>query len=64
MTDRPILFSAPMINAILREIAAPGTGKTLARQTLQHKRSRQPRSPRPQPRPRKRRCRWTCRTDG
>ena len=34
MTDRPILFSAPMINAILREIAAPGTGKTQTRRVL------------------------------
>lgn len=34
MTDRPILFSAPMINAILREIAAPGTGKTVTRRVL------------------------------
>ena len=31
MTDRPILFSAPMIRAILREIEAPGTGKTQTR---------------------------------
>lgn len=34
MTDRPILFSAPMIRAILREIAAPGTGKTMTRRVL------------------------------
>lgn len=34
MTDRPILFSAPMIRAILREIAAPGTGKTQTRRII------------------------------
>lgn len=34
MTDRPILFSAPMGQAILREIAAPGTGKTQTRRLL------------------------------
>lgn len=34
MADRPILFSAPMIRAILREIAAPGTGKTQTRRVL------------------------------
>lgn len=34
MTDRPILFSGPMIRAILREIAAPGTGKTQTRRVL------------------------------
>lgn len=31
MADRPILFSAPMVRAILREIAAHGTGKTQTR---------------------------------
>lgn len=31
MADRPILFSAPMIRAILREIEKPGTGKTQTR---------------------------------
>ena len=34
MTDRPILFSAPMVRAILREIEAPGTGKTKTRRVL------------------------------
>lgn len=34
MTDRPILFSAAMVLAILREIAAPGTGKTQTRRVL------------------------------
>lgn len=32
--DKPILFSAPMILAILREIEAPGTGKTQTRRVL------------------------------
>lgn len=31
MTDKPILFSAPMVQAILREIREPGTGKTQTR---------------------------------
>ena len=34
MSDRPILFSAPMIRAILREIEAPGTGKTQTRRVM------------------------------
>lgn len=34
MTDHPILFSAPMIRAILREVAAPGTSKTQTRRIL------------------------------
>lgn len=31
MSDLPILFSAPMVRAILREIEQPGTGKTQTR---------------------------------
>lgn len=31
MTDLPIPFKAPMVRAILREIKAPGTGKTMTR---------------------------------
>ena len=34
MADKPILFSGSMIRAILREIAAPGTGKTVTRRVL------------------------------
>jgi hypothetical protein len=34
MTDRPILFSAPMVRAILREIERPGAGKTQTRRVL------------------------------
>lgn len=34
MIDRPILFSAPMVRAILREIEQPGTGKTQTRRVL------------------------------
>lgn len=34
MTVRPILFSAPMIRAILREIEKPGTGKTQTRRII------------------------------
>lgn len=42
MTDRPILFSAPMIRAILREIEQPGTGKTMTRRLAKD----EPRCPR------------------
>lgn len=31
MTDRPIIMSAPMVRALLREVEAPGTGKTMTR---------------------------------
>lgn len=31
MTDRPIIYSAPMIQALLREVEEPGTGKTMTR---------------------------------
>ena len=34
MTDVPILFSAPMVRALLREIAEPGTGKTETRRII------------------------------
>lgn len=34
MTDKPILFSAPMVRALLREIETPGTGKTQTRRVL------------------------------
>lgn len=34
MADRPILFSAPMVRAILREIKQPGTGKTQTRRII------------------------------
>lgn len=34
MSDKPILFSAPMVLAILREIKQPGTGKTQTRRVL------------------------------
>lgn len=34
MADKPIPFSAPMVRAILREIEAPGTGKTQHRVIL------------------------------
>lgn len=34
MTDHPILFSAPMIRALLREIDAPGMGKTQTRRII------------------------------
>lgn len=33
-TDKPILFSAPMIRALLREARQPGTGKTQTRRVL------------------------------
>ena len=34
MTIKPIIFSGPMIRAILREIEAPGTGKTQTRRIV------------------------------
>lgn len=34
MADLPILFSAPMVRAILREIEQPGSGKTQTRRVL------------------------------
>ena len=34
MADRPILFSAPMVQAILREIQSPGAGKTQTRRVM------------------------------
>lgn len=34
MADLPILFSSPMVRAILREIDRPGTGKTQTRRVL------------------------------
>lgn len=34
MADLPILFSAPMVRALLREIERPGTGKTQTRRVL------------------------------
>lgn len=35
MADRPIAFSTPMVQALLREIAKPGTGKTQTRRMIQ-----------------------------
>jgi len=34
MADLPILFSAPMVRALMREIEAPGTGKTQTRRVM------------------------------
>lgn len=34
MTDRPMLFSAPMIRALHREATEPGTGKTQTRRVI------------------------------
>lgn len=34
MADKPILFSGPMVRALLREIATPGEGKTQTRRAL------------------------------
>lgn len=34
MTEHPMLFSPPMISALLREATEPGTGKTQTRRTL------------------------------
>ena len=34
MADRPIIFNAPMVRAILREIDVPGTGKTQTRRLV------------------------------
>lgn len=34
MTDRPTLFSGPMVQGLLREIEEPGTGKTNTRRVL------------------------------
>ena len=34
MADRPILFSAPMVQALLREARQPGTGKTQTRRII------------------------------
>lgn len=34
MSDKPILFSAPMVRAIIREIEHPGEGKTQTRRVL------------------------------
>lgn len=34
MTDRPILFSAPMIRGLIREVEQPGTGKTQTRRIV------------------------------
>ncbi|MGU3475710.1 hypothetical protein [Methylobacterium sp. D48H] len=37
MADRPILFSAPMVQALLREARQTGTGKTQTRRVLKHR---------------------------
>jgi hypothetical protein len=37
MADKGILFSAPMVRALLREIEAPGTGKTQTRRAIPEK---------------------------
>lgn len=37
MTDLPVTFSASMVLALLREVAAPGTGKTMTRRLLRHR---------------------------
>lgn len=34
MTDRPILFSAPMVRGLIREVERPGTGKTQTRRII------------------------------
>lgn len=34
MTDLPILFSAPMVRGLIREVELPGTGKTQTRRIL------------------------------
>lgn len=34
MTDRPVIFSAPMVLALLREAAEQGTGKSMTRRPL------------------------------
>lgn len=34
MTDRPAIFSSPMVNALLREVNRPGTGKTQTRRIV------------------------------
>lgn len=39
MADLPILFSAPMVRAILRETERLGTGKTQTRRTFHHKKN-------------------------
>ena len=38
MGDKPILFTGPMVRAILREIEAPGTGKTQTRRVAKLRR--------------------------
>jgi len=35
MADKPALFSSPMVRALLREIAEPGTGKTQTRRVIE-----------------------------